>query len=84
MPIRPQRLLAEFVFFDLALRRPESRMREHQVAGEILIQRCIRRRDPQIAQLRLRLRPRQIERAPRAVWIVIEVGELYRALLLSA
>ncbi len=79
---RPQRLLAEAVLLDSALRRSESRMREHQVSRQILVQRCIGWRDSQIAQLRLCLRPRKIERPPGAVGIVVQIGELDRALFL--
>src|SRR5207253_2694883 len=77
---RPQCLLPESVFLDSALRRPESGMRKHQVASKILIQCRVSRRDPEIAQFCLCLRPRQIERATGAVGIVIKISELYRTL----
>ena len=67
----PQRLLPEFVLFDRALGGTESRMREHQMPRQILIQRGVCWRDPQIPQLRLRLRPRQVEGASSAVRIVV-------------
>src|SRR5439155_10254471 len=77
---RPQCLLPESIFFDSALCRPKSGVRKHQMASEILIQCSISRRDPEIAQFCLRLRPRQIERPTSAVGIVIKISELYRAL----
>src|SRR5205814_10246578 len=64
---RPQRLLAKSVLFHSALRRTESRMWEHQVARQILVQCRVSGGDPQIAQLGLRLSPRQVECAPRAI-----------------
>ena len=79
---RPERLLPEPVLFDRALGWTESRMREHQMARQILIQRCVSWRDSQIAQLGLCLSPGQVERAPCAVGIVIEIGELDRPLFL--
>src|SRR6267378_3543061 len=78
----PERLLSEFVVLDGTLRRSESRVREHQMTGEILIQRRVSRRDSKVPQLRLCLRPRQIEGAPRAVRIMIQIGQLNRAFFL--
>src|SRR5712692_2829021 len=78
----PERLLSESILLDGTLRRPESRVREHQVTSKILIQRCIGRCDPEIPQLRLRLRPRQVEGSPRAIRIMIQIGQLDRALFL--
>ena len=57
-------------------------MRKHQVASKILIQCRVSRRDPEIAQFCLCLRPRQIERATGAVGIVIKISELDGAFLL--
>src|SRR5712671_5969508 len=57
-------------------------MWKQQMPGEILIQRGVGRRDSKIAQLSLRLRPRQIERASSAVWIVVQIRKLDCAFLL--
>src|ERR1700675_1591541 len=50
----PQRLLSQLVLFDRALGGTESRMREHQMSRQILIERGVCRRDPQVPELRLR------------------------------
>ena len=76
----PQFGLAEFVVLALGRESLEAWMRIQQVARQLLIERCIRRSDPELTQLRLCMRPRQVERASRAVRIVIQICELDRLL----
>jgi hypothetical protein len=42
-------VLSKLVLFDRRLWRPEARVREHQVSGQILIKRGVGRRDAEVA-----------------------------------
>ena len=77
--MRPERRLPALVLLQLALRGAEPGVRVEEVAGQLRVERRVGRRDLEVAQLDLRLRPRQVERALRAVGILVAVGELLGA-----
>src|SRR5688572_10922662 len=76
----PQLILTELSSFALLRQTSEAGVGVHEMTGEFLIQRRVSGAYSQLAQLGLRLRPREVERAACAVWIVIQVRELNRSL----
>ena len=56
------------------VRRP----RIEQMSGKLLADRSVRRRQSELAQFDLLRRPREVERTPRGVRIMVSIGELER------
>ena len=79
--MRPERVAPALRLHELLLRRlaPPGSSRADS-PRELLVQRRVGRRDTQLAELDLRLHPRQVERALRAVRIVVPIRQLQRPL----
>ena len=71
----PEHRLRAMVLAQLVLRRPQRRVSEEEVTGEILEDRGVGGCDAKLAQLDLRRRPRQIERALRGMRVIVAVSE---------
>ena len=72
--MRPQRRLRAPARCAFLLRRPKCLARVDQGAGKLLVQRRRVRRDVEVAQLDLRHRPRERERALRGAEVVVPVS----------